>query len=620
MFSIYAVLLCLIPVHTCFAQMLGSVSQKQYLETIAIVTTFCIAGCFLLKLFIHNLYLAELIFCIIFFSLLYTNKVYIYTISKLGFEKTWFNVIFRIMYLILTIVFAVFVYELCKGLNLLTFSKIMFYITAFLNITMLFNNVKFEQDTCEIKIEEDCIKIAKKDNLPDIYHIILDCHTGFNNEIKDKYFVEQLKSRGFYVFENFKSNYNMTHLSVPSILNMEYIHNLLNKPENEIYRGAECLKYYGNNKLWSFLENLGYNLDVLLDPFFNDCIKVSSHKINRCKLDYVNQLSRMLCFCSFFSFCLGKIKLSRKLFLQILNQYKNICSQSNKEPSYKMLHLLAPHAPFLFNENGEEFSNKEAVDYSNLVSYQKYINRKTLDLIDNIKQHMKPNSIIVIHGDHGIHTHPKFHNDTLLTVYFPDNDYADIPKNFTAINIFPYILNKYINTKFRMRDNKLYYLSGDSPVKKYYSETPCNKKELTREEVLLYNIEKLAEDLKKKVKLYKNKKVVLYGAGLYFELLKENFDFSAFNILAVSDKKFEDILEPQFDENIGFNVIAPEKIHTLKPDVVLATLFEYKMIKDYFDTVLFKKTGCEFNFVRIQDTKKSYEEELASAWFHALFP
>lgn len=540
--------------------------------------------------------------------------------SKLGFNKTWFNVIFRIMYLILTAILAAFIYKLCKDFNLLTFSKIMFYITAFLNITMLFNNIKFEQDTCEIKIEEDCIKNVKKENLPDIYHIILDCHTGFNDKNRDEYFMEQLKSRCFYVCENFKSNYNMTQLSVPSILNMEYMHNLINKPENAVYQGRECLEQYGNNKLWYFLEKLGYNLDVLIDPFFNDCIKVSNPKINRYKLDYVNQLTRMLCFSSFFSFALGKIKFSRKLFPKILNLYKKICSQSNQKPAYKMLHLLAPHAPILFNENGEEFSDKEAVDYSNLVSYQKYINLKTLELIDNIKQHMKPNSIIVIHGDHGRHTHPKLHNDTLLTVYFPDNDYDDIPKNFTAVNLFPFILNKYLGSEFKIQENRMYYMNGDSQVKKYFSEIPCDKKELTREEALTVNVANLVYDLNKKAKLYKNKNVVLYGAGLYFEMLKELFDFSSFNILAVSDKKFENILEPKFDEKIGFNVIAPEKIHTLKPDVVLSTLFEYKMIKDYFDSVLFKKTGCKFNFEKIQDTKKSYKKELYRAWFYVLFP
>ena len=70
------------------------------------------------------------------------------------------------------------------------------------------------------------INIEKQKNFPNIYHIILDCHIGFGiKEYFDEEFFNALKERGFYNIKNFKSNYNMTQLSMPSIMNMDYIHN-----------------------------------------------------------------------------------------------------------------------------------------------------------------------------------------------------------------------------------------------------------------------------------------------------------------------------------------------------------------------------------------------------------
>ena len=96
---------------------------------------------------------------------------------------------------------------------------------------------------------------------------------------------------------------------------------------------------------------------------------------------------------------------------------------------------------------------------------------------------------------------------------------------------------------------------------------------------------------KKLIKKYKDKRVILYGAGEFFEIYKKTFDLSQFNIIAVTDKNFSDIQEPVFDDSLGYNVISPYYLHKLKPDIVLISALNTFVMEKYICEELFKKTG-----------------------------
>ena len=58
-----------------------------------------------------------------------------------------------------------------------------------------------------------------------------------------------------------------------------------------------------------------------------------------------------------------------------------------------------------------------------------------------------------------------------------------------------------------------------------------------------FNDNNAQKQIDKLAKKFKNKKVVIYGAGIYFQIIKNNFDISKLNIIGIADKKFEyDIL------------------------------------------------------------------------------
>ncbi|MBR2525331.1 hypothetical protein IKE67_02585 [bacterium] len=96
---------------------------------------------------------------------------------------------------------------------------------------------------------------------------------------------------------------------------------------------------------------------------------------------------------------------------------------------------------------------------------------------------------------------------------------------------------------------------------------------------------KFDKTLPKLVKKLDGKKILLYGAGVFLELIRKYFDISSFNIVGIADKKFEH--HEENEEWNGYKVYSPKEIKELNPDVVLVTTkFYINIIEDlYYNTL-----------------------------------
>lgn len=74
----------------------------------------------------------------------------------------------------------------------------------------------------------------------------------------------------------------------------------------------------------------------------------------------------------------------------------------------------------------------------------------------------------------------------------------------------------------------------------------------------------------------KGKRILLYGAGIISEVIKENYDLSGLNIIGISDKRFERTNEAEF---LGYKAIKPDDINKADFDCVLVTLKLFDRIK-----------------------------------------
>ena len=92
---------------------------------------------------------------------------------------------------------------------------------------------------------------------------------------------------------------------------------------------------------------------------------------------------------------------------------------------------------------------------------------------------------------------------------------------------------------------------------------------------------------------YKNRRIALYGAGQFAQMLFENYDLSKLNIVAIADKKFEEEEKRNFH---NLNCIPPEELGDFDCDLILISNFDYGKFLSILDNhVLFrtKNAGIE---------------------------
>ena len=82
------------------------------------------------------------------------------------------------------------------------------------------------------------------------------------------------------------------------------------------------------------------------------------------------------------------------------------------------------------------------------------------------------------------------------------------------------------------------------------------------------------------VKKYKNKKIVIYGAGEYFNILNENYDLSKLNIVGIADRKFGLTKDANKTEYLP---LAPEELKEFDFDIIMVALYDDIAILDYLE-------------------------------------
>ena len=103
----------------------------------------------------------------------------------------------------------------------------------------------------------------------------------------------------------------------------------------------------------------------------------------------------------------------------------------------------------------------------------------------------------------------------------------------------------------------------------------------------LNNVQKQLDNFAKK---YKNKKIVIYGAGNYFQLINENYDLSQINIVGITDLKFAS------DKNLNttkYLPLAPNELKDYDYDIIAMALINDLDIMSIVDDKILKGSPNE---------------------------
>lgn len=101
--------------------------------------------------------------------------------------------------------------------------------------------------------------------------------------------------------------------------------------------------------------------------------------------------------------------------------------------------------------------------------------------------------------------------------------------------------------------------------------------------ILQNNAQKQINKLAKK---YKNKKIVIYGAGEYFQLISKLCDLTPLNIVGISDLKFE---SDKSSNLFPYSPLAPEELKTFNFDILIIALRNDYNIMKILDKNIFNK-------------------------------
>jgi hypothetical protein len=322
--------------------------------------------------------------------------------------------------------------------------------------------------------------LPENKKLPDIYYIILDSYMnqdvlkselGFDNSE----FCDWLRDKGFFVSSSSISNYVWTGLSLPSSLNFRYFTiKDKNKESDLLY----------NNEVVKILSERGYSI-ISVGGFK---IKADARYQYGEVRDFLPSLlsSTWIYPLTFFGFLNSSIYgYQRENILYDFEILKRI--PEIKEPTFTFAHIICPHPPYIFNEDGGSpifkplelfylLKNKENGELWHSQECRIYT-KQALFVAKQIKiaiEHilsLSPESIIIIQGDHGqflgLADRPskklfRLRTSILNAYYFPGGKGKLLYNGISPVNSFRVIFDEYFNENYKLLPDVSYFSSENN--------------------------------------------------------------------------------------------------------------------------------------------------------------
>ena len=365
-----------------------------------------------------------------------------------------------------------------------------------------------EAYTAKYTVQDKVTKVTDSLLQPDIYYIIPDAYPSdmwlaramnYDNSA----FTEALKDRGFVIADHAQANYGTTLLSLASTLNMRYFDSNQSPFSDLDYLRLEI----ANSAVARQLVQQGYTYvqfmsGILVPSPLADInrdftprgpvdVIVSKHELtgavnlgnthdaaNGTQIDLFYKRPFIPLYIDTTIFRLARSQLGRlfqridgrslhfkdpRRFLAATEAVTPITSLS--EATFTIVHLLKPHLPTVFNEQGDILEWNYKPSPEEFFAELKFINSRFLRMIDTILEQSENPPIIIFQADHGS-TYGEVwkrdgrstHFDTYAAYHLPDTFSIDLPEPYTLINTFPLILNEVFGTEYEMQEDYLFEL------------------------------------------------------------------------------------------------------------------------------------------------------------------
>jgi len=336
---------------------------------------------------------------------------------------------------------------------------------------------------------------SDKPRMPDIYYIILDGYARsdvmkalfqFDNEP----FLEHLEQKGFYVARRSTSNYCQTPLSLSCSLNAVFLDDLVKGLGVD---QTELSDLIGKNNVVATLRPLGYKF-VTFSTGFDPTEHPEADAYLSARPAF-SAFQRLLVDSS----PLRQIwpgpndfkgsHLSRERVLYLLEHLPEIAR--DPAPTFTFAHLLSPHPPFVFGQNGEGVGSRYRL--FDLASRDKvggrfrdperfaqgyrdqsiFITGRIQQTIDRILASSPEPPIIILQSDHGselyldsedVHNTDLKERMSILNAYFfPGKRYEKLYSSISPVNSFRVVLNTFHAANLELLPDRSYFSTWSEP-------------------------------------------------------------------------------------------------------------------------------------------------------------
>ena len=337
--------------------------------------------------------------------------------------------------------------------------------------------------------------LTAKAESPDIFFIILDGYPRKDilqklHGVDNSMFLNALKSSGFQVLNQSRSNYAGTAPSLAATLNLAYLQDFV--PREEIRSGNQWYlkQAIEQNRVMDFLKKYGYKTVAFDSGYFQTEIKNVDHfyatgwVLNEFHEALVDTTPAWILFKN-----LGRYEAQRKRILYILDHLPEV--KDAKKPVFVFAHVMALHPPFVFGPNGEEVKRTgsslqfwkqfgQPVRGGLMMEYQDqltYINQKVVDTVEKILVTRNRPVCIVIQGDHGSsfespENEKDYYNERfsiLNAIRLPDSYRTYVASNLSdsmsSVNTFRFLFNALFHSKLPLLEDRSFYSTRSEPYR-----------------------------------------------------------------------------------------------------------------------------------------------------------
>jgi uncharacterized membrane protein YidH (DUF202 family) len=520
-FVFYPFLFLLFPALSLYSRNMGDVRTTELVGPIALLLIATVVLWIAARFAVRDAHFRGVLFLIaigVFFSYADWSR---WLRTHTGFERN-FSTTERFTLLVAGIVATIFVLLVCRR-----WKRDLSGLTQYLNVASIivlilavspavYWKIKQRMHTRELStlpMREG--PLPRVTSLPDIYYVMLDMYTstdymkeafGYDNQP----FIDALKSRGFYIADHCRSNYSVTCYSLPTVMNLNYVHNLLPGVTKEVLPPYELMAgLIQNNVVGEYLRERGYEYvtydsglafsqiyvaDDYLTPKSRPPKRLVAAETLPPQFMLTSYQAQLASMTPLRSFLLSDQSMTGRNIWDpdfkvrglpfILGTLGHL--QRSGKPLFVFAHILSPHPPHRFDASGNilptSLPHKEGY-----VGELQYLNKRLLEVADAI-QKRDPHAVIIFQGDHGPWTDyfggltawpgtedalVRERTSILNAIYLPDESArAALYRSISPVNTFRVVFNAYLNTKLELLPDESCISRWNDCLENYWIENP----------------------------------------------------------------------------------------------------------------------------------------------------